>query len=1090
MAEKKNFTRLQEISDKYSDKFDLSKLKISVESRKKNAVEFFSRIEDSLLVNIEEGTFDASFIDVLFGASDSLLDEVVKIEALVEKEGKRLAVAEIEKKPNSGINGKVKLKEFKNTTLAEARNIILEIKSYVDAVLVEVALAGGANVEELTTAFGPEMADRLQAKALEIQKQRFEAWAEDSENYPEFFSDIDYNLEFIEDVSDIDPRDEYDENQSYIAYFRSLKNQLDMPSFKAVITDNNLSSEQEKFLYELYVEKLTEAVAKLEERITTLEKEEFDEWAAQVKTEIPELNQIDPLMGVVLTEDLAVLKDFIAKAEKFFEDVEKKTTALDSGKTDFINEKYLLELRNKLVTARKMETDVLAKEKSFEELEKEINHKIVQAENQSRYNVDEHHNEIEEKYENIEHLIEALEKSATDKADKIKEIKERFYLVFYKLYRNNLIDKMISDENEEKSMHKWDEVYREKLIDRSHNIVEQMTGLKIANIQQYENDLKAAASRDEEIPPIEDVIADLARKQRVNLSDLEKRMLADYLNISQEYTARKFLHLTWMSNRETITGMTRDGSDNVRKYPAVNRDSNYPLMIVYEYLTSGGLKDRGFGEKRFLSLGQREAQVAGLKDGPNGKLVPTPDAETGKIKYEATLTGEAMRALDRWARGFLKLPVSTNDFHNNIGDLVTGITDYIKKRNPNFANEIKKDEVMLAVRQWIMLTFHQSARAKGSANLPDMIYYAHKIFEYNEKYSEQGRAHWNTTMIRMLYTYFRPQDGTYYNPLPIILGQHADIEAERGSLRSMFEANGFNKMKDALKAKGFFDDDLSNPKVQERLKRDHFINYQFLLGPFLEMTERAGSRKWKDKFSTTGHSKEFIAGDAGNDSELFTQSLVLDTIFLKDSAGKTLYFDKKDEDGFNIGSPISLFDVRDEYGEIIYERILTQDHSNDFAGVISSLAKNGFVFLNEILKTPDILGDLESPNKISARLNQIVYALIHLPGVGRELAAGSHLGVGEDDVFYNADKATQRQIIAQMVFVGCILRILDDQYSWSIPQVEEYLLKLVRVDSSAISEETGEAIAVALRAALGNRAMVRRITNEGKNRLKESFKHR
>lgn len=753
------------------------------------------------------------------------------------------------------------------------------------------------------------------------------------------------------------------------------------------------------------------------------------------------------------------------------------------------------------------------KQSVFEKLEERL-HTAVQT---ATYVVDSHHDEVWHAYESIHKAYETFAEKYGDNA----EFERKLKIEFYKIYRRIMLEQLEQIEREEQSSPSWKGIFQDKILGKSQNLVQSIVGIELGTLDKFTEAVKSHGTE-------QAVVVDTRA-----LTDHERNLIDDFNKLRTEFVARKFLHLSWMANRVEVLGR----GTGSRNFPNLNIDENWPVGTVLNYLMKDGLRSSEVGEGQVLKETtnpiveeDRVNHPLGFSTDADGNLVPSSgdsasydSSNRGTTKHDVALFEDVYLAMDDWVAGTIKARVGTGNVHTDVDGLAEDITNHLKRKYPD-REDITKADVRRGVRAFLITTFHQSARSHRSAILSDKIMYQCSFYLYSEKYSEDGTAGWNPNFVKAMYAYPYPEGtdlssidpkyvtkGNYVNTIPILLGEHEEVEAQQNWLWRTMEGKPYTQMVNALTEGGFLidiDRDLyhsnGRPKtfneldkrIQERLNTDHFIGYNFLTRPLIRMADTTQVPRNKEVIlpnpdpATGKHYKRVFLSSEKDMGEMYTQMPPLATVFITDDDGNVIRYEEKGRKTRGV----SLFDLRNEYDQILYGLIDWDKYGVPLATEISGLHKNGANFLDNFLKTKDVLRALEDPARVSELLNDAKYVLRHLPDLGQYVAAGLHntdevKAEGPINPYYMLDKGFMRTIIAQMVFHGCLARMLDDDNPWRMQNVQDYLIKLLRPESNAISIETAEAIYIALNAAMGRKAAVKGLTKQFREQIKNRFKH-
>ncbi|NCS98126.1 MAG: hypothetical protein GW762_06090 [Candidatus Pacebacteria bacterium] len=750
---------------------------------------------------------------------------------------------------------------------------------------------------------------------------------------------------------------------------------------------------------------------------------------------------------------------------------------------------------------------------------KKLEERLEKATQTATYVVDSHHDEVWETYESIQQAYESFAESYGSN----EEFEKKLKIEFYKIYRRSMLAALDEIEREEQPSPAWKSIFQDKILGKSQNLVQDIVGISLGSLDDFTEAVKTKGT------------AGAVTVDTRTLTLHEQNLIEDFNKLRTEYVSRKFLHLSWTANRVGVLGR----GEGTRTFPNLNIDENWPIGVVLNYLMKDGLRSSEVGDGQILSEItnpimeiQRVDHPLGFSTDADGNLVATEGdvalydaSKRGTTKHDVALFEDVFLAMDDWVAGTIKARRGTGDVHNDVDGVAEDIMLFLQKKYPDRKDEITKGDVRRAVRSYLIVTYHQSVRSHRSAILSDKMMYQCSFYLYSEKYSEDGTAGWNPNFVKAMYAYPYPAGsdlsrvdpmyvtkGNYVNTIPVILGEHPDIDAEKHWIFRVLEGKPFTQMENALRDEGFLVDMQTafnhsdgrpktfaelDPKIQARLEEDHFVGYNFLLRPLIRMADTTQTARTKDVILDTPdpvtgkHYRRETVPDEKDAGEMYTQMPPMATVFLKDKNGNIIRY--REKDGRKTRA-VSLFDLRNENDQIMYGLIDWDKYSIDLASEVTGLHKNGANFLDNFLKTKDVLKSLEDPAKVSELLNDAKYVLRHLPDLGQYIAAGIHAtdevkAQGYDSPYYMLDKGFMRTIIAQMVFHGCLARMLSDEKPWRMADVQSYLIKLLRPESNAISVETAEAIYISLNAALGRKAMVKAVVDQARVQFRERFKH-
>jgi len=922
--------------------------------------------------------------------------------------------------------------------------------------------------------------ERFKRKS-ESEKKK-EAPEEKDDNEKDKFNE--WNKEFIEKLIALDERIDLADNNGDVAFLRQTYNELyeeyllKLDIFSKFITntkqyetrfkhlDEKISSKDQLF----YIYSLTELISAIEEKMLGADYDSNQDLALLRATIEDASNN---LSGFIPAKRVLYQNGIIAEAAKLLEKLKKLAATKDEDKfsADRLKnrDKILVDLFNEIETA------------------------LIDAEAKTNYLVDEQQNDINVAYHRVLELLDNYQKESPNQKDLFRA-KEKVAETFYRIYRAKLLEEMEYFEKKYISfggVH-WKSVLEDKLLAEMQNLSEKHMGFKLDSITKLEVRLKEAGGADSETTT-DKIVEQILIDNNVSPENINfyRELIKDYLNVQKEYLARRYSHRSWTEIQPKV--LPKEG---IRAYPDGVYGDTHPILFAVDYLINQGLAESRFGKGTNKVI---------EKDKKSRIKSSEIYGETEEVVSSTTVFGDAWRALDRWATGNLIFEyengeqIRTGRAHAAEEAIVIALTDYLNKKNKFKGDKkIEPNSMLRAYRSWAIVTFHQSARAISSAEGPDQIYYMHKFHQYNAGYVAAGTYSWQPLVTEMIFGSVDPATGKKINPLQYVWGDLPEMGSHKSFLDNWSPiAQGFSAARKALDNHGYL-----RPS-QKRLEEEGFATYNFLLSPLLTMPDLFQAENWVEKVDQDGNYTKVRVSDLpenerkhdsdGNftddQSETFTEQPLLATVFIRDEDGKAIrYPSERKADGTEVkGKPISFFDRQDEFGEIMYETLPWSENVQAQYAALNSLGSNGFRFLTDFLKSKDFLSSLKDPTKVSTLKNDGKYVMMHLPSLGTLFAAGMQ---NQEADLKMLPKALMNMLIAQLVFVGVIIKTdVAAEDHWSILEIEKYLDELV-AKSGAISSETAEAILIAIKGAkqfnIRASAFAHEFLEGMKNRLKHS----
>lgn len=803
-------------------------------------------------------------------------------------------------------------------------------------------------------------------------------------------------------------------------------------------------------------------------------------------------------------------------------EIDAKAEGLDLEKLFFLKDRQVAFYSERIQAA---EASLLKAEpqmgKDIEDLTSRLQQKLLSLSNKTEFINDGVTNELNTEYEiPILATLGDLEREGLSRTE-FQRLKEGAVDALYKAYRRSLIKQLeyIEDKN---TTAKWEVVLEQNMLNRMKNLVEFLSGASIESVAELESRLKHQSA---EKPSAHG--SSIGAGYQLGLRPEYRKYIDDFKNVQEEYTARKFLHLSWAHVSPHALGA------NVRDYVSVTPDE-CPVVYTADYLIRDGLRSEEFGNKTNEKIEVSRKATIRPYSSPDGEH-QGPD-----LNYDATVTGEVFRTLDRWSRGLVTLtlgkdtePITTSNIQTSLEEVVEALHtrfERLEKGRGLDESRFSKNEIRRAFQAWVLLTYHESARAITSAKGSDSIYYRHQFALYNAGYAEDIKLDWEPTLTYLLFTFEDPITKEKFNPLPEIFGDTEEQRAVEGFMGSIIRAltgstPALERIKHALskdKNKGFIDPDMENKNVQktvaQRLKNHGFTSYEFLLSPLLTCINVANGKYYKEEWSKEPGQENTLVrkylllkeiapnkwedvvvadkAEADDDIETPTLNPVLGYVFLKGpNSGHTMRFDTPR--GPAKGRPVSFFDFRDELGNIVYEKLPFGKVASSHLEGVNSLTANAGTFLKDFLRNSGFVHAMEDPAKVGWFKNQGNYILRHLPNWGSYVAAGIHTERFDDEnktlcdeSWRNVEKSLMSMLICTLVYAKLLIEVgsKKDKSFISAAEASAYLTKLI-AKGAGIDEDNAEAIQIATIKAQEMSLRLEGITNKMTDRLRQRFRY-